>query len=1511
MAVRIKFDTSHNPELPTFVLATRSGKKLGKITNISNVHVGDNMNAPMDISFSVHRVLDIDPVNFPDMKNGYLAVSNSSGIYGRIKLNSGDNVFIGVYDEVNHGRNASEIWDDIKNFRKIWIPEWDKWFTLTYSVDESNETVKNVSLVPNSEFELSNVNVHNLEINTESDILREDYTIPTVFYNPDHPEASLLHRILSYTKGFVIKHVDDSLKDIQRTFALDGNNIYDTLQQVGEEIQCLFVYDSGTYADDGSIERAISAYDLRTYCNNCGYRGDYYDHCPKCESTDIIGGYGEDTTIFIDNEALAESINLTTDTDSVKNCFRLLSGDGLMDAAIIATNPNGTQYLWYFTDEMMEDMSPDLKLRLGDYNNDFEFYQNDYTIPMSNANITAYNAVVARYTDKKEDLHPIDDIVGYAELMNAMYDVMDFQIYLESGLLPVISFDTNAQEQADKITPANMPYVAVQNLNARTAATTVNSAVEAAVKILIDQRYTAKIYSSNYESSMYRWTGSFTVTANFDKEDTARTGTMSIYITDTYEIFAKQRIEKAIAGSDKNSYSMAEAFSLDINEFKRRLKMYSRAGLRSFLESCNAAIGVMVELGISNPTSAVLVEGGLNAYYEIYLPYVLKLRAIEDEVATRDEEIAVVQDFYDMLMEQKHIINAKLDINTFLGEKLSIELNSYKMEDDYSNSNYISEGLDNAQLFKRATEFVEIANNEIRKAATEHHSISTTMHNLLTIEEFEPLVDHFAVGNWIRIRIDGKIYRVKLLSYTIDFDNIGSLQVEFSDTIGSGDASLADVFASAQSMAKSYDSVKYQAVSGAAGRATLNTWVQKGLDLTTVRVTNAENQTLQLDQNGMSMSQYDDVTQAYTNFGSRWINTTLAFTKDNWETTETAMGKFEYWDPRTNQYEEGYGVVAKQLIGNLILGNEVGIYNQAGSVTIDENGLTITANGDDGQNMTEFTIQREYTDPSTGQAVTDKQLYIDEDGMLIYKGEVVLESGKTIEEQMEDISTAISEAKTLNVMLSNESQVVPTDKDGNNGVYTDCNTQVFVLYGSADVTSSATITPSPSSGVTGNWNSSTKTYYVTNMTTNSGSVDFTVTFDNLQVTKSMAISKAKAGQSGGQGQPARRYDLIVSHAAISKSTSGTYNPTSLSLTAKYQDGTSSPQNYTGRFKIETTANNTNWTTTYTSSSDQTSYSYNIPANIIAVRCSLYLSGGTTTLLDQQTVPVVFDGASGGDAYTVLLTNESHTFSGDATKALASSTVSKILAYKGSSQIAATIGTISGQPTGMTPTIQNNGTVNAQFTVAVTNQLTTRQGTLTIPITVDGKSFTRNFSWSLSLNGSDGEPTTSYSIESDTVVVKKSYKNALTPSSITFSAFSRSGTTVTRNAYAGRFIIAESLNGSTFTTKYTSSGNESTKTYAISSPDVKIIRCTLYAAGGTTTPLDVQSVAVIADVEGMKIGTRNLIHMSDTLIYKDYGFFGNLLGNGKNLVTNEIKNIVAKYGTYPEETFEKEPEEDEF
>ena len=126
-------------------------------------------------------------------------------------------------------------------------------------------------------------------------------------------------------------------------------------------------------------------------------------------------------------------------------------------------------------------------------------------------------------------------------------------------------------------------------------------------------------------------------------------------------------------------------------------------------------------------------------------------------------------------------IQAELNFEKYLGTDLYGEYCLYRREDTYQNDNYICDGLEDQEIIDRAKEFLEVAKKELVKSATMQHSISTNLYNLLLIPEFKPILNSFEVGNWIRVRVDGNIFKLRLIQYEISFSSLNTINVDFSD----------------------------------------------------------------------------------------------------------------------------------------------------------------------------------------------------------------------------------------------------------------------------------------------------------------------------------------------------------------------------------------------------------------------------------------------------------------------------------------------------------------------------------------------------------------------------------------------------------------------------------------------------------------------------------------------------------------------------------------------------------
>ena len=80
------------------------------------------------------------------------------------------------------------------------------------------------------------------------------------------------------------------------------------------------------------------------------------------------------------------------------------------------------------------------------------------------------------------------------------------------------------------------------------------------------------------------------------------------------------------------------------------------------------------------------------------------------------------------------------------------------------------------------------------------------------MKEFAPLADNFECGNWIGCEIDEEIYRLRLLSYELDFENLGDISVEFStvEKIYNGTTDVKSVIDSVSSITGSYSNTTQQ-----------------------------------------------------------------------------------------------------------------------------------------------------------------------------------------------------------------------------------------------------------------------------------------------------------------------------------------------------------------------------------------------------------------------------------------------------------------------------------------------------------------------------------------------------------------------------------------------------------------------------------------------------------------------------------------------------------------------------
>ena len=426
----------------------------------------------------------------------------------------------------------------------------------------------------------------------------------------------------------------------------------------------------------------------------------------------------------------------------------------------------------------------------------------------------------------------------------------------------------------------------------------------------------------------------------------------------------------------------------------------------------------------------------------------------------------------------------------------------------------------------------------------------------MIIPAFAPIVDYFSVGNWIRVKVDNAVYRLRLVSYDLDYSDMDNLSVEFSDVTKtlSGTADVADILSRASSMASTFDYVTKQAVKGSDASGVLSNWTENGLSATHTKIIDsADNQNMVVDQHGTLYRKFDPMTEKYEDIQMKIINSTIAITDDNWKSTRAALGRFFYVNPKTGEYTEGYGINGEVLCGKLLLGESLGIYNSDNSMRFDADGLTVTTGtntvsidpkGDSvlsivSENGTVISFNEDGTANFTGNvnatslstggkdsiASTNDGTYIAKDGSIYVGGDngvKILSDGTfnfgngalvwdgatlTISGYSKDASAPI------NVSLSREYIGVLCDGNGTPTTLDDYTVKLKVTKGLVDQLSECTVTYA-CDGCNGTYDTSAGVFTLTNISKTVATVTFAVKYKDNDYEKVLTLNKISNGKDG-------------------------------------------------------------------------------------------------------------------------------------------------------------------------------------------------------------------------------------------------------------------------------------------------------------------------------------------------------------------------------------------------------------
>ena len=612
-----------------------------------------------------------------------------------------------------------------------------------------------------------------------------------------------------------------------------------------------------------------------------------------------------------------------------------------------------------------------------------------------------------------------DEYYGENGIYTRLCNAYDELAYYESVMMPntdMVIDPGKAEKQYDKIVnelTADGSFVAVSSLNNYddNLFVGVTNNVEAYAQVFLDSRFDLEIvrgttsYSYDKDKKIGTWKGKIRITQHTDETnvypvDVDNAPVLEIKVNEDVLEFAKQKVYKALSKASLADIDFDVA-EMDETGIRAYFNQYSLNRLQSFSDAYNSCISILATLG--QTTTSEVQNELYNTYERIYEI----VESVKDERQKQVDEIK--QKISDIQKEQKRF-QEDHNFVTHLGEHYK-EFCAYRREDVYKNDNYISDGRTTSECLAKAKELIEAAEKEAKKACVLQRTVSTSLNNLFALPEFEPLYETFALYNYIRIRTEDEILKLRLIGIDFSGDSVEKIDVTFSEQIESIDGTLSDlqsIIHQAKSMATSYPSTALQAKQGAEANSEIADIYDNGLNAEKTMFANNDNNEVTITQSGIICKRMDN-EGFYDGKQLRITGNVMAFTDDDWKSVKMAIGERIFKDSNTLEEEVGYGIIADNIIGKLIASDKCIIGNKENNVVITGDGIDIM-NGSISLSNDEYSIEidpkhnlgntlenylfciRKNTDESDDTTTTDKNddiiMGVDTSGHGYFKGNI-------------------------------------------------------------------------------------------------------------------------------------------------------------------------------------------------------------------------------------------------------------------------------------------------------------------------------------------------------------------------------------------------------------------------------------------------------------------------------------------------------------------------------------------
>lgn len=368
--------------------------------------------------------------------------------------------------------------------------------------------------------------------------------------------------------------------------------------------------------------------------------------------------------------------------------------------------------------------------------------------------------------------------------------------------------------------------------------------------------------------------------------------------------------------------------------------------------------------------------------YNLYQQNLKDLNSVTSEYNKRKAEVDSATDVYNSIIAERNAVQSQLDMNKWFTKDEWKTLDSYVVEETYSNDNYITtDNTTDTERFDIERQLFDVAWKDLSKKCRPQYQYSSTLSNVLTIPQFKGFLKYFQLGNFIRMATDyDTVIKLRLISFTVDYNDTSKIDVTFSDAIRVHDIyeDASSIQAQANSAAMSFQFNKDQYDKSVNQSNFVEEMRKYGLDVATVQIQNAKNQSQVWDETGMTFRQWNNERNDFDPEQIKIINNLMAFTDSDGQ-VRMAIGKI----PIDKNGNTAFGFNAEVLFGKAIFGENLTIQNDSGKFLFDNNGFSATS----GNNSVRINPDKSGELFSIYKG-SSRQFYVDADGNVHFTGDL-------------------------------------------------------------------------------------------------------------------------------------------------------------------------------------------------------------------------------------------------------------------------------------------------------------------------------------------------------------------------------------------------------------------------------------------------------------------------------------------------------------------------------------------